>query len=396
MTPDKNNGLLSQIRIVDLTLNLAGPYGTRLLSMLGAEVIRVEHSKKLDVFRRRSATDFNAANAGKKSVTLNLKTEKAIELAKNLIAISDVVVSSYRPGVLDKLGLGYEEVRKLKPDILMVDFSGFGATGPERHFASWASIFAAMSGHSYITGYHDSIATEFRGSFDTRCGQSVALAVLMGLIHRQKTGQGQHVDIAAVETQICSLGEGILDYSMNGRITERHGNRHTSMAPHNAYRCNGDDCWVSIAAGSDEEWTALCNAMGQPELAEDERFKDPLSRWENQGVLDEIITLWTCSYTDYEVMEILQKAGVAAIPVMSSEEIFNDPHLKERNFFVEVNHPEMGKVRLVRPPWNVDGKAAGKHEPAPLIGEHNDYIFRTLLGMSEVEIDRLVEEQVIY
>jgi benzylsuccinate CoA-transferase BbsF subunit len=329
------------------------------------------------------------------SITLDLKSEKGLELARRLIAISDVFLESFRPEVMDKLGLGYKAVRELKSDILMVSLSGFGATGPERNFASWASIFAAMSGFSYITGYPDSIATEFRGSFDTRSGQSVALAVLIGLVHRQKTGRGQHVDISAIESQICSIGEAILDFSMNGRIYERSGNRHTSMAPHNVYRCKGDDCWVSIAVGNDEEWGALCTAIGKQELLEDERFKDLLCRYQNQDSLDDIITSWTSSHTDYEVMEILQKAGVAAIPVMSSQEIFNDPHLIERSFIQEVDHPEIGKRLVFGTPWHINDGTPLVAKRGPLLGEHNDYIFCDLLGLSPEKVSRLKEEKVI-
>lgn len=395
MIPPEERGFLSHIRVVDFTTNLAGPYGTRFLSMLGAEVIRVEHRKRLDVLRRRSESDFNATNLGKMSITINLKLEKGLELAKKLIEISDVVVESFRPGLMEDLGLGYEVIRSVKPEIVMVSLSGFGATGPERHFASWASIFASMSGVSYITGYPDSIPTEFRGTFDTRAGQMVAFAVMVGLVHRRKTGHGQYVDISAIESQICSIGEVVLDYTMNGRIWERMGNRDGVMAPHNAYRCKGEDCWVSIAVGHDEEWKALCVAMGKPELSVDERFKDPLSRWHQQEILDEMITSWTSNHTDYEVMEMLQKVKVAAMPVFSAPEIFSDGHLHQRNFIQEIKHPQIGKRLIFAPPWHIRDDIPYVAKRGPLVGEHNDYIFGKLLGLSPEEVSRLTEEKVI-
>ncbi len=395
MKSSEGHGLLSGIRVVDFTTNLAGPYATRFLGMLGAEVIRIEHGKRLDVLRRRSESDFNATNLGKMSITLDLKSEKGLELAKKLIKISDVVVESFRPGVMAELGLGYGEVREVKPEVLMVSLSGFGATGPERNFASWASIFAAMSGVSYITGYPDSIATEFRGSFDTRAGQMVALAVMIGLVHCRRTGLGQHIDISAIESQICSIGEVVMDYTMNGRICERAGNHHPYMAPHNAYRCLGEDCWVSIAVGDDAEWHALCDAMGKPELSREERFKDLLSRWENQEALDEIITSWTSDRTDYEVMEILQKVGVAAMPVLSASEIFSDPHLQERRFAQEVEHPQIGKRLVFGPPWKISADSSYTLTRGPLVGEHNDYVYCDLLGLTREEVSRLVDEKVI-
>jgi benzylsuccinate CoA-transferase BbsF subunit len=395
MNPSKDDGLLNNIRVVDFSTNLAGPYATRFLTMLGAEVIRIEHGKRLDVLRRRSESDFNATNLGKKSITLDMKSAKGLDLAKKLIKISDVVVESFRPGVMAELGLAYEVIHHVKPDIVVASLSGFGATGPERNFASWASIFASMSGVSYITGYADSIPTEFRGSFDTRAGQMVAFAVMMGLVHRKKTGKGQYIDVSAIESQICSIGDVVLDYTLNGRIWERMGNRDHVMAPHNAYRCKGDDCWVSIAVGNDKEWTALCTAMDKPELADDERFKDPLSRWKNQEILDEIVTSWTSNHTDYEVTEILQKVSVAAIPVLSAPEIFNDPHLRQRNFIQEVAHPQIGNRLIFGAPWKISDDTSYTPRRGPLVGEHNDYVFCELLGLSREEVSRLIDEKVI-
>lgn len=390
-----HDGLLSAIRVTDFTTNLAGPYATRFLSMLGAEVIRIEHGKRLDVLRRRSESDFNATNPGKMSVTIDLKSIKGLELGKKLIKRSDAVVESFRPGVMDQLGLGYDAIQAVQPDIVMVSLSGFGATGPEKNFASWASIFAAMSGVSYITGYPDSIPTEFRGTFDTRAGQMVALAVMVGLIHRQRSGKGQHIDVSAVESLICAIGEVVLEYTMNGRVRERMGNRDPAMAPHNCYRCKGEDSWVSIAVGNDEEWKALCTAMGKPELIYEERFISILPRWHNQDVLDEIIHAWTSTLTDYEVMEILQKVKVAAFPVLSAPEIFRDPHLRHRKFIHEVDHPQIGKRLVFGSPWHISDDPPYIPKPGSMVGEHNDYVFHHLLGLSDKEILRLKEEKVI-
>lgn len=223
----------------------------------------------------------------------------------------------------------------------------------------------------------------------------VALAVMIGLVYCRRTGLGQHIDISAIESQICSIGEVVMDYTMNGRICERAGNRHPYMAPHNAYRCLGEDCWVSIAVGNDAEWRALCDAMGRPELSREERFKDLLSRWENQEALDEIITSWTSDRTGYEVMEILQKVGVAAMPVLSAPEIFSDPHLQERRFVQEVEHPQIGKRFVFGPPWQIEGEAAEGVKRGPLLGEHNNYVFHDLLSLSTEEILHLKEEKVI-
>jgi len=220
--------------------------------------------------------------------------------------------------------------------------------------------------------------------------------VLAALHYRTRTGQGQHLDLAMAEATLAVIPEAIMDYTMNQRVRGCEGNRDDIMAPHGCYPCLGEDKWVAIAVANDEEWQAFCQAIGNPPWTKEERFDSQLSRWQNQEELDRLVAEWTRSHTHYQVMEILQGVGVAAGPSCNVTDLFQDPHLRERGFFIEIDHPEMGKAPLIRTPWNVDGEAVGKYQPAPLIGEHNDHVFRTLLGMSQEEIDRLVEEKVIY
>jgi benzylsuccinate CoA-transferase BbsF subunit len=398
---------LSGVRIIDFTRYAAGPQITLLLAHMGAEIIKVETMVDLDHFRRqesavvwgsdKAAVDcFNSLNVNKMSITLNLKTPRGVELAKRLIRICDVAVDNYKVGVMDRLGLGYPVLKKIKPDIIMLSASSHGAIGPESSYIAYAVTMGALSGASEVTGYEGGPPAVMRSSADLRPGTAAAFAILAALNYRQETGEGQFIDFSAREAISCGIGELIMDYTMNGRVRTRNGNRDDIMAPHNCYRCKGDDKWVSIAVGNDEEWKALCHAMDKPALAEDERFADQFSRWKHQDELDPLIEKWTAKHTHYEVTEILQREGVAAFPSLNNEEIFNDPHCRDRECFTLVDHPEQGKMYVVSPPWKFSETSARVTAAAPLLGEHNEYVFGELLGIPKGEISRLVAEKVLY
>ena len=301
-----------------------------------------------------------------------------------------------RPGVMERLGLGYDVAREARPDIVYLSSSACGQTGPEREYIGYAPTFAAMAGLSYITGYSDWSPSNFMGSIDLKSAATSAFAILAALCHRQRTGEGQHIDLASQEAIAAMSGDVFMDYILNQRVPERKGNQHDLMAPHNCYRCRGEDRWISIAVATDEEWNALCQAMGMPELAVDSRFCNGKLRWENQEDLDTIITDWTGEKDDYAVMETLQAVGVAATPSLSGEALFKDRHLKDRGAYVQVEHPEIGKDWTVSPPWRLSETPAGIRRHAPLLGEHNAYVFCDLLGMSADDVEILEDEQVIY
>ncbi len=398
---------LSGVRIIDFTRYAAGPQITLLLAFMGAEVINVESMVNIDHFRReeaavvfgsaRAAADcFNSLNASKMSVTLNLTTAGGVELAKRLIHLSDVVVDNFRAGIMDKLGLGYPILREIKPDIIMLSASSHGSTGPESRYIAYAVTMGALSGLSQVTGYAGGPPVIMRSSADLRPGTAAAFAILAALNYRQETGEGQFIDFSAREALSCGIGEIIMDYTMNGRVRSRNGNRDDIMAPHNCYRCKGDDKWVSIAISNDEEWAALCQAMGNPAWTKEERFGDQFSRWRHQDELDELIKAWTINYDHYQVMEMLQRVGVAAAPSFSNEELFNDPHCRERECFTSVQHPEEGELYVLAPPWKFSATPARVTGPAPLLGEHNEYVFGELLGLPEEEIPKLVAEKILY
>jgi benzylsuccinate CoA-transferase BbsF subunit len=267
--------ILEGIRIVDFTRYAAGPQITLTLAFMGAEVIRVESNAELDHFRRpesavsygsqRAANDsFNTLNLNKLSVTLNLKTAGGVELARKLIAKSDVVVDNFRPGVMDRLGLGYDDLKKIKCDIIMLSASSHGAVGPEKQYSAYAVTFGPLGGVSHLTGYEGGSPAVTRSSADLRPGTAAAFAILAALNYREASGEGQFIDFSAREAISCEIGEAIMDYTMNGRVRTRHGNRDDILAPNNCYRCKGDDKWISISIANDGEWKALVAAMGNP------------------------------------------------------------------------------------------------------------------------------------
>ena len=403
---------LEGVRIVDLCWVWAGPSGTELLAYLGAEVIRVESQSHICLTRWvtpwlwlptpdiNQCLAYNSLNFNKKSITINLTQPKGIELVKRLIAISDVVTENYSWGTMERFGLTYPELKKIKPDIIALSMSGWGATGPERAYRAYDPVFPALSGLNDLTGYPDgqpcAILSANSGRFDLANGAALAFCVMAGLIHRARTGEGQFIDISQWEVANCVIGDAFMNYFMNHRNPTRMGNRDCFMAPHNCYRCKGDDKWVSIAIATDDEWQALCQAIGRPEWISDKRFADAKSRWQNQSELDSLISQWTINHTHYEATQILQDAGVAAFPSMSREELAHDLHLIERGTFVEVEHPEAGRQTFLAPPWKLSATPAEITKHSPLLGEDNEYVFCELLDMSVEEFATLAGEGIIY
>ncbi len=399
---------LKRVRIADFSWLWAGAYATGLLAILGAEVIKIESMARVDPSRTMTFTMgqafegvdhspvFNSINLNKLSIKLNLKQPKAVELAKRIIQISDVVTQNMRPGAMDNVGLGYEALKEVKPDIIMLSSSSFGAEGPMRRYGGYAPSFTSYSGLTNLTGYSDGPPNPMTGSTDLMSATTGAFAIIAALNHRQDTGQGQHIDLSSVESLAMFSGDALMDYIMNGRIRSRRGNQDDVMAPHNCYRCRGDDKWVSIAVSTEEEWQAFCRAIGNPDWTRDRKFSDARTRWQNQEELDRLVTEWTVKHTNYEVTDMLQRTGVAAFPSMSNQEIFSDPHFKQRKLAVEVEHPVMKKQIVLGAPWKLSETPAEVIKASPVMGENNEYVFGELLGIPSSEIKQLIDEQVIY
>ena len=399
---------LAEIRGLDFSFGGAGPLIMTAMALMGAEVIKVETLRHLDFARTAvepregiqkgfdEGGTFNVQNCNKLGIRLDIKKPEGFELAKRLIAMSDIIVVGFAPGVADRIGLSYEAVRQIKPDIIMLSTSGSGSSGPEIGYLGYAPLFAALSGVGDVTGYVDGPPSEIRGTMDIISAFTSVFAVLAALIHRKKTGQGQYIDVASREAMSCLIGDLLMHYTMNGRVMTRNANRDDIMAPHNCYRCRGDDAWISIAIADDKEWRAFGDAIGNPGWTREERFGNQYNRWKNQEELDKLVEGWTINYTPYEVMEILQRAGVAAVPSFTIPELLSDPHLGEREFSTVVDHLKVGSLVVLNSPWKLSLTPPKVMRASPILGQDSEYVFGNILGMPKEEIEALVKEEVIY
>lgn len=403
---------LHGIRILDFGQMWAGPHVTEWLSVAGAEVIKIETRQKLDFMRMvgipasvpikdrtpNHGSAFASLNYGKKSLTLNMNDPRAIELFKKLVRISDVVAENFGGAVLDRWGVGYSDLRKLKPDIILYSGSGYGRTGPHIERPSYAEIVEAFDGSSYMNGYPGGGPNTVGVAPWMDAGQAMhgAFAIMSALYYREQTGEGQQIDAAMIEGSANFLGEALMDTIMNGRIGERMGNRDSIMAPHGCYRCKGENDWVAIAVSNDEEWKAFCSVVGDPDWTKMTEFGDQLSRWQNQDELDRLVAEWTRTRDKYEIMHALQSVGVMAGASLGPKELVEDAHLKERGFFVENDHAVIGKLIYAGLPFRLSNAPQGNYGPAPLLGEHNEYVLGTLLGLSTDEIATLASEKVLF
>jgi len=337
-------------------------------------------------------------NRGKLGITVDFTKPKGAELIRGLIGKSDIVADNFTPGVLDRYGLGYEDLAKIKPDIIVVSLCFAGHTGPLKGTRGYAPIITSLAGLDSVVGYPDErIPCGPRFAYgDHVAALHGALAMLMALIYRNRTGQGQYVDISEWEATTSLLGEPLMEYVMNGRIPGPRGNRDAIMSPHGYYPCKGDGQWVSIAVKTEEEWGNFCQATNNPLWADDERFSDRYSRLLNQDALDKLVSQWTAKYTTREVTEILQKAGVAAAPFLISREQYNDPHFNERGLFVKVDHPKSGTETFYGIPLKLSDTPGAVRSSGPMLGQHNEYVFKQLMGLSDDEFNSLREQKVIY
>jgi crotonobetainyl-CoA:carnitine CoA-transferase CaiB-like acyl-CoA transferase len=398
---------LYNIRVLDLSRVWAGPYCTRLLGDMGAEVIKIESAGSWDLLRSLSllpGTDervynkshyFNHYNRNKYGCALDLATPKGHELALRLVAQSDVVIENYRADVLERLALTYDELRAVKPDTILISMPSHGLWGPDAHRIGYGTHIEQLSGLVSVSGYPDGPPQRSAISYgDPVAGATAAAATFAALLYRRATGRGQHVEVAQVEAMLSFAGDLYLEYGMTGAEPPRLANRHRSMAPHGTYRCAGEDSWVAIAVGTDAEFASLCGVIGRPELAQDDRFADVISRHRNQDELDAIVSQWTATLSHRDAAAQLQAAGVSAMPVLTIPELVVDAHLHERGFWEEQTHREAGTWTMDGPAWRFDLTPAHIRLPAPCFAEHNDYVLRDLLGLSADEIDALEREGV--
>ena len=308
-----------------------------------------------------------------------------------------MVMENFSTGVLERQGLGYEDLRKVKPDIIVLSGSTMGTFGPDRAALGFGPNVCSYAGQPSVTGYEEGQPQNVGGNWpDYLVGTMMVHSILSALWHRRKTGEGQRIEAAMAEVISGMLPEAFLDYTMNGRVAERIGNRDPNMAPHNVYRCAGDDQWVAIAVQSNEEWERLCRIMGRAELASDARFASLKARKGNEDELDEMVSEWTKRLSPMEVTEILQGKGIAAGPVMDAVALLGDPHFRERGIIVEMEHTEVGTREVAGLPIRFGDIERPAYYSAPLLGEHNDAVVGALLGYEAAEIERLKAERAVY
>ena len=389
---------LQGIRVLDFTWIHAGPSATRILSDQGAEVIKVESNNALSVVggpasaTARGLGQRHNWNAGKLSISLNMKTPQGIDIARRLVAVSDVVAENFSGRVMPSWGLDYDSIRPINPGIIMLSMSGLGRTGPWKDRVSYGQTLQAWSGFTELTGFPDTDPSGPASAYsDAVGGMAGAQAVLLALIHRSRTGRGQWLDVSQFESLSSLLDTLVLDMSVNGpaAVSTRTGNRlpHGGGAPHGAYRCQGDDRWVAISVFTDEEWHAFVQVLGNPNWTADPQFSSGDLRERNADALDAGVESWTVERTAEEAMTLLQAAGIAAGVVQSGEDLSRDPQLKERGFFRRVpDHQSEARI-IESAPYKLSRTPGSVTRGAPAFAADMTYVLRELLGMSDDEVD---------
>lgn len=385
---------LEGVRIADFSWQIAGPTCTRYLGLMGAEVIRVESQRRPDPYRERTISHF--INQGKKSVTLNLAQPKGVQLAKDLARLSDVVIENFASGVIERLGLGYEDLRSANPDIIMISSAGLGHFGPDTDQVAYGTLIQCFTGWSALQGFPGRDPAIGGIWTDPVVGMMQVFLINAALHRRWEQGEGQYIDLSMAEATTMLLPEAILDYSMNGRNQQPLGNQHPSYAPHGNYPCRGDDQWIGIAAATDQQWDTLCRSLDLTGLLDDPRFSHALERWQHRNALDLILAAATKGLDALELMAKLQEVGVPAGAALAADQLWANPQLRERGFFQSFQDHDGCNRELPVTPWRFDGATEAKMTPQPLRGQHNSYLLEELLGLPEREIEALVEEQVVY
>ncbi|MEE9146236.1 MAG: CoA transferase [Candidatus Tectomicrobia bacterium] len=401
---------LRGIRVLDFSWFGAAPLGTKWLADHGAEVIRVESMTRLDALRvlgsghfRDYTPDlngsgfFNDFNSSKYGITLNLNHPQGLDVAKRLVALSDVVIDSFTRQVMRKWGLYYDDLVQIKPDIIVVNASQQGHTGPHADYLGFGYNLQALAGMNHLTGYADGYPLGTSVNYpDFVLPMFVASVILSALLYRKRTGKGQHIDVSQYQAMASTLGPTLMDYLVNGRVQGRTGGRSPTAAPHGTYRCQGEERWCAIAVFTEAEWTALCRVMGDPPWTREPRFGTLMDRLHHVDDLDAALSAWTSQYSAETVMRRLQEAGVAAGVVQNASDLLeHDPQLRYRGHYHLLTHPVTGPTRYMGPAFQLSGTPAALR-PAPCLGQHNAYVYGELLGMSAADIDRYTQEQIFY
>jgi len=394
------NGPLQGVRVLDLTRVLAGPFCTMQLADMGAEVIKIERpgvgddSNIYGPFKNGQSSYFMYLNRGKKSIELNFKNPEAVIIFKKLVEKSDVVVENFKPGVVDKLGIGYRELKEVNPKIVYASISGFGQYGPYREKPAYDLVAQAMGGLMSITGFPENPPTRVGSSIgDVSAGLYAAFGIMLALYNREKTGKGQYVDVAMMDSVFSFCESNIVRYTIGNILPTRVGSRHPLSAPFDLYKAK--DGYVVIAVANETLMDKLCHVMDKPELHVDPRFETDAKRSENAQELKTIIEQWLGNYTVKEAVQILLENSIPSSEVLNIAEVCNDPQVAAREMLIEIEHPIAGKIKIPGNPVKLSETPCEIKKPAPLLGQHNEEVLKELLGYDEAYIKKLKEEHVI-
>jgi benzylsuccinate CoA-transferase BbsF subunit len=399
---------LEGVRVADFCWLIAGPLTTRLLADLGAEVIKIESNARPDEIRisgiwpanrtpESPNTVFNDCNTGKRSVTLNLGHPRGIELAKEIVRRSDIVTNNFTGERMDRWGLGYDDLVQIKPDIIMMTMSVMGRTGPYRTYGANGLGVLAFSGLDTNMGFPGQTPIGMGPLYSDFAGPYLAAFALMAALHhRDQTGEGQFIDLAQAQGIVSLLGTGVLEYTANGRVPDPPGNRSREHVPHGAYPAAGEDRWVTLAARSEDEWRALCERIGRPDLASDPALASPEGRRAREEEIDEAVAAWTREHEAWQAVHLLQDAGVPAAVIEHAQDLAErDPHLRDYHFQDLTDTGGVVHYMTHGQPARFGGETIPLRR-SPVLGEDNAYVFSDLLGLPDEEIADLFAEQVIY
>ena len=401
--PARRVPAFSGVRIADFSWVIAAPLATQYLSIHGAEVIRIESSQRIDVLRNNqpmvngtgpdNCAYYASFNMGKLGVTLNLRHPEGVRLAKELVATCDAAVENFTPGTMERLGLDYESLRAVRPDLIMMSMGLAGQTGPERSYKGFGTVIQGAAGITHFTGWPDRAPVGTGVAYTDFFASPLAAAALMAALdQRRRTGRGAYIDLSQQEASLYALDAALLDQTVNGVTETRAGNRHPSAAPHGVYPCRGDDRWLAISVFTDAQWSAFVEAIGCPGWALERRFGTLLGRKANEDELDRGVSAWSATQDAQEAMRQLQAAGVPAGAVQDSSDLSRDPQLQFRGHFFEMEHPVIGDFIWDALPYRIDGVAPLPPGPAPTLGQDNRSVFGELIGLSAAEYDALDHE----
>jgi crotonobetainyl-CoA:carnitine CoA-transferase CaiB-like acyl-CoA transferase len=394
-------GALNGIRVLDLTRVLAGPFCTMLLGDMGAEIIKIEtpghgdDSRRYPPFIGEESAYFMNLNRNKKSLVLNLKHPQAKEIFLNLVEKSDVILENFRPGTMEKLGVGYETIKARNPDIVYSCISGFGHSGPNRDLPGYDIIGQAMGGIMSITGWPDSPPTRTGTAIaDVLAGLNACVGILAGLLSVRNGGTGQKIDIALVDSVVSAMETIIQIYLVENRTPQRTGNRYEFIYPYDTFKAK--DGWVIIAVGNNKLWDAFCNAVDRPELLEDPRYRDNYDRVKAHVEVKRIVEEWSQKKTVKEIVNFMLSRKIPCAPIYTVKEVVEDEHITgARRMIREIDHPVAGSVKVIGSPVNMSETPAEVTSPAPLLGQHSEEVLKKILNLTQKEVESLKREKAI-